>query len=277
MCASGQHGEEGLRSEGELRALDLALASPMLTDNTAVAGLLDGEFQVSGRYPDLTGQFHLATREAALTLSAGEEENGASERQPLALTLDGTLAQRRLEAEGEIALSDNGQLTLAGGWPLVEDAGEPEAHLKGQLQRLDWLQGLIPGVDKLQGQLDADLALAEGADRLRPEGELRLSRVSARIPAAGIELREGDGRLALDAGGQWQLEASAVSGDNPLHIDGEGALGDDGFIPRGEVRVSGDRVLLLDQPDRRALVSPDLRLTFDPQAFTLAGDLKANW
>jgi translocation and assembly module TamB len=72
-----------------------------------------------------------------------------------------------------------------------------------------------------------------------------------------------------DGGGEIDVEAEGRSGGGRLQAHGRLGLGEAG--PEGRITVSGEGFEVVDTPDARVLVSPDLALALEPDRLQLTG------
>ncbi len=208
---------------------------------------------------------------------------------PADVTLNATLARRRLSLQGRVRKAGGESARIEGTVPLILDLTTPELTLDpaGELAlRLDARANLatlisLLAIDQLvaTGRLEAYLALAGTPARPEVAGTLRLAdgRIEEErtgLVLTGLELaaRAADGVLVIDRlrardGARGRLEAS-----------GELRLPDDlpGPAARGYGKLNLRNFLLFDQPLGRAVVDADLELALAPGELRIGGRMRVD-
>jgi len=292
-CLAGPDGGElcvdatGRAASVVARALPNALASPWLPNGVALDGYTDASLAVDWSGPiDAT----LELRQRSMIVSAradDDREPGAeaaeSEDDDAAAPLDvaaelrdvavvAALTGGRLEADLGATLAATGdpirgELALS---PLAGD-GRIDGRLTARLTDLALVDALVDGVERLEGELDVELAVAGTLDAPELRGTAAVRSLAAALPPLGIEI--GEGRLSARAAGLNELvfDGTLCSG-GCVRLDGRLAAPNDRPW-RLDARVQGERFVLADLPDVRAVVSPALVVAVEPEAVRISGDL----
>ena len=150
-------------------------------------------------------------------------------------------------------------------WPLVGEVG-------GTLPALDFLPALFEGLDRVAGAVNLQLAIGGRLGRPDYRGQLQLRNGELDVVPVNLQLRQVQATLAL-APGELQLDGSARAGAGELRTQGRLTFGGNGPLT-GEIRVSGQQLLLADVPEARVVASPDLRFTLRDSGLQIAGTVQ---
>ncbi len=183
-----------------------------------------------------------------------------------ALDANGLAASVILDAgsAGNISghLAANGSGTINGAWPM---SGE----LRLQTQSLGFIDSYVAVVDRVSGQLDANLKLAGTLGAPVFNGELKVSHGEVDAYQINMALRE----LNLDArlnGTQLQ-----VHGDTKAGADGHGQI--NGVIdwrnalPYGQLHLTGENLRVVNIPEARVQASPDVYMKLNGHRIDVTG------
>src|SRR5690606_13723984 len=200
---------------------------------------------------------------ASVSSAAGGLRSTARSRRDLVgyrdLVLDAGFDPQRLPATLGAGLDGDGRVAarIATGW----DAYAP---LDGQLQlrtdALSWLELFSPDIVEPSGRLDVDLRLSGTRAQPLVGGDGRLQQFAAELPALGIGLQDGDVRLESQADGSARIVGSLSSGEGRLAVDG--SLDWRSTDTPLSLAVRGDRVLVSDTRQLRAIASPDVQVRY---------------
>ncbi|WP_201345581.1 translocation/assembly module TamB domain-containing protein [Thiohalobacter sp. COW1] len=220
----------------------------------------------------LRSEGRISLPEGTVAWDAGE----ARERLPHgAGELDWQLDTAGLQARARLGLLEqdelNAQLSLPGFRPGVAPATQTvTGSLRGDIRRLEVIELFVPAVTRVQGWLDIDSRIT--GSLAAPELRLgaRLQEAALWVPAAGIHVEDIAVELASAADGQLRLRGGARSGAGRIGLDGTLDLT---RLPdwRLQLDVQGEDFLVLDIPEARLPVSPDLELKVQPPRIDLAG------
>ncbi len=237
--------------------------------------------------------------EGSLTLEAHGDAAGANPwNGALAATLDKAGLQHRLlggrvesfslgngsvradfSAKGlhsQIALDAGAQGSIAGlieagnngaswrSWPVVG-----ELHL--QTQALGFIDSYVAQVDRVSGRLNADLKLGGTLTAPTINGELKVS--EAQVDAYQINLALRDLNFdALLRDSTLQLDGSATAGaEGRAHFNG--TLTWRAALPYGQLHLSGENLRVVNIPEARIQVSPDVNMKFSGRRIDVTGTI----
>jgi translocation and assembly module TamB len=272
----------------EARNLPSALAEPWLPADVRLAGKADIELDLDWSGP-LRGS--VMVRQPSLTVSttaprAPVEQAGA--RAPggdaarsgamqlaeiVGFELRGSLTEQALRASlmARLAATDDlieGDVTLAP--PSAE--GRLEGRLVASVTDLTVLDAFIDGVESLEGIVEAELTASGSPATPSLRGSIRVHSLRAELPPLGIAITNG--RLTADAEGMEdaRFEGEVCSGGcvtlvGRLRLPEQQAW-------RLDAELTGGRFELVDLPDFRAIVAPDLELRADAAEWQATGTLK---
>jgi translocation and assembly module TamB len=240
----------------------------------AITGAIDGKLEATlggdgalladGAFQLAPGRVRVQTEQGTRRLAHGGGD--------LALTVDtGGLAARLHFAapEGgdvaaELRLPALSALPLADPQPL-------RGRIRAALPDLGILAAWVPDLSSTAGRLEADLELTGTLEQPGLQGELALSDGAADIPLAGLELRQINLRAVSDPDqpDRMAITGGMVSGPGRLDVSGHLGLADQTL----DLQLQGDRLLVYDTPDARALLSTDLQVGWSDDTLKLRGRL----
>jgi translocation and assembly module TamB len=140
--------------------------------------------------------------------------------------------------------------------------------VKGSTRQLSLLPLLVDTIDNASGELALDFSAAGRVATPVLEGEARLAGGTLDFYQANLRLRELAATLRLEDT-SLTLDAAGKAGDGTLGVNGR--LGWRNRRLEGQMKVTGDRLLVANVPEARVLASPDLRFTVDGQRIDVEG------
>ena len=159
-------------------------------------------------------------------------------------------------------LAAHGSGAINGTWPL---SGE----LRLQTQSLGFIDSYVAEVDRVGGNLDANLTLGGTLEAPIFNGELKVS--SAEVDAYQINLALRD--LNFDArltGTELHLQ-----GDFKAGADGHAQFGGDvawrNGLPYGQLHLTGENLRVINIPEARVQASPDVHMKLDGHRIDVTG------
>lgn len=271
LCAAGDWPRRGVDIVGS--GLPWSLLAPYLPQRD------DGRPWVFNGNADLVASIRPAGAgwrgTAHVTSGRGGVRNSLRSRRDLVgyrdLVVDAQFDPRRITATLGAGLDDNGRLDarIATGW----DAYAPlDGSLRLRTDELTWMELLSPDIVEPTGRLDVDLQLAGTRAQPAIGGNGRLQGFATSLPALGIDLRDGDIRLAAQADGSARIAGSVRSGDGALHVDGtlDWRSADTPLV----LNVRGHDVLVSDTRQLRAVAAPDVVVRYRAgQALQVSGEV----
>lgn len=175
------------------------------------------------------------------------------------------------QAVGQLAV-DRGTLAFEAALP-VAGAALTERPLTGRVQiavpDLSFIGSLLPQVQDLRGALDGSFLLAGSVAAPSLQGSLDLSNGSARVAAAGIQLKDLTASVRGGNTGVLQLAARATSGGGVMTLAGTADFA--GGKPVVNLAIKGQDVQVADIADARVWVSPDLTYAQDAEGIRVNG------
>ena len=271
FCAAG---EQLLgRSEVELSAARVPLRA--LTAGLSSDTTFEGQVSLDLRAAAPAGEPWSASFIGALAdasvrhrLSGGRVESFNLGNGDVQATLDAAGLKASVGLDAGVAGNISGQAqargpgTISGSWPL-------QGELKLQTKSLGFIDSYVAQVDRVSGQLDANLTLAGTLGAPAFNGELRLSGAQIDAYQINLALRE----LNFDArlnGNVLQLDGSARAGaDGRARIAGELAWRDS--LPYGQLHLDGENLRVVNLPEARVQASPDVYMKVDGHRIDVTG------
>ena len=147
-------------------------------------------------------------------------------------------------------------------WPL---SGE----VRLQTHSLGFIDSYVAQVDRVSGQLDANLALTGTLAALGFNGDLKLTGAEVDAYQINLSLRELNFEARLKDT-VLQLNGSTRAGaDGHAQFDGELAWRE--LLPYGQLHLSGENLRVVNIPEARVQASPDVRMKFAGRRIDIAG------
>ena len=273
LCLDGSYKNGAADAALQLSSFDLSYLQSLLPPKVGVTGSVKGRAEIAfadalkgqAQFMFLPTQLVMTDQEAGdvelLNLATGELAARSSANE-LAVTLDWPLAT---EGEGvsvglkaELAHSDLEQSTIAG-------------YLRANTANLGAIEPFLPFAKSLKGRLDADLAISGTFAKPLPAGSIVLSEGQITLPDLGTQY---DGiRLELkgNQAQEFELLAKAESERGSIQIGGTTDLQSD--LVSAEMWLKGQSFVLANTQQAQVWVSPDIRLTANPERIRLKGAL----
>ena len=157
------------------------------------------------------------------------------------------------------ARNDGGSMRA---WPL-------RGEVRLQTHSLGFIDSYVAQVDRVAGQLDANLTLDGTPTALNLNGDLKLTDAEVDAYQINLSLRELNFEARLKDS-VLQLNGSTRAGaDGRAQFDGELAWRD--LLPYGQIHLSGDNLRVVNIPEARVQASPDVRMKFNGRRIDIAG------
>ncbi len=274
-CVSGDWQRQGpWHADAQLQNLALAQFTKALP-NVRVQGALNGTASASGQGEALSAELDL-------TPTAGVVRYRREDGDTLAVAYDHGEVSARLR-DNELTASAAMRLGKTGSvqaelqvQPLGPETPLAQSHLTGkahaELTELGLVSAFVPVVAETRGELHADLTLGGSVAQPTLAGEALLSNASVQVPQLGTEVKNI--RLAARGRGaqRIELQGSMESGSGTIDLNGEWRLDPAAGLPL-QLSVRGQHFLLIDLPDTRVFVSPDLQLALQGHDVAVSGTL----
>jgi translocation and assembly module TamB len=272
LCAalSRQHGRSqlGLHATNvPLRALTAGLSTATDFDGRVS---LDAQAEAVDAAAPWSGSINGTLADAALRhhLSGGRIESFSLGNGKVQAQLDagGLTASVGLDAGAAGNVTGHLEARNEGGalrnWPL-------NGALRLQTQALGFIDSYVAQVDRVSGQLDANLTLTGSLAALGLNGELKVTGAEVDAYQINLALRElnFDARLKDTV---LQFNGSTRAGaDGRAQFEGELAWRD--ALPYGQLHLSGENLRVINIPEARVQASPDVRMKFSGRRIDVSG------
>lgn len=258
-----------------------------LPEGWSTEGMISARVEADGQLNSERSRFQRLALNARAEVSGGRFSYSAQsdedtdlnyhiEESWVALTGD----QDSLRLDGKTRIDGQDSIILGGAIEQWQDE-TPVIDLKadGQLGSLAILQPLLPEVRDLNGSGQLHLRYSNRHDPADPAllGSVTLENSSLTVPASGT--RVTDWNLKLDATPKRiQLISQGTMGKGKFAINGDVTARElDGEPPiAAELTISGDNLLLVDQPDARFHASPNLTLKGEGLSWHLGGRVRVS-
>lgn len=266
LCLQGQWAQSGdFNGRVQLSNLTPDRFKRMLPDGMMLATSVGGEATVGGRIGGaLQGRINLNIAPGML----GMETDG----RPVRFTLNGgdlqaDLTDRALNARFGLDLAQTGQLRAA--LQAQDPFGTPRLNgrLDANITDLSVVSLFAPQVQKVTGQLRANVTAVGVPSKLALRGDIRLENAGASIPQAGIRLENLQLAAVSNEQGSLQLTGSVRSGPGQLRLSGQ----IDPLKPQLNLTVQGENFQALQTTDLQVQLSPDLTLDITRQQARIDG------
>jgi len=237
--------------------LDSVQLGPLIPGEASIQGVLGAECAVEGTPAAPEIRFELRPSDGRIRLDQGERPFQVAYREA---RIVGRFADNLGTAALGFALGGNrhadGRFSLGA---LQDGRRVLAGQLRASFPDLALLEGFVPALETVQGQLAVDVSLGGTLDQPSLAGSLVVRQASARVPDAGIVLKDIGLRVEGDQGGPLQVEAGAESGSRRSDIEGEVEPFNSGGA-RLELAVRGTDFEALRLPEARIVLAPDLVL-----------------
>jgi translocation and assembly module TamB len=277
LCAAARVQPDGaLSASYSFEKVPLGLANAFAPE--AMPGQLRGELAGRGAVKrgadgQWLGDARIESAEARLVMRDDEPGISALGQRTWLLyqDLDVTARLRGNEATADVtaALQDGGTLDAKlQAHNLMAEAPGLGGTINASLPTLAPFTGFVPGIANLDGAVSAQIRL--GGTFTAPEvtGTVDATRLQADLGEIGIELRDGRVQAAAKRGGGFVLAASVASGKGHLELAGT-------MSARGDIdaTILGQNFQAADIPAANVIFTPNLKLTGDPKAYLLTGEV----
>lgn len=254
----------------ELSDLPLGFVDYLVVSPLRLDGRLDGNLHLEGIGPEFAIEAELRS-EGGSFLVLGQEQtpDPVSYRQ---LSIAAEMQNQILNADASVLLGETSRAVAQGQLDFGSDQPQVDAELMLDMESIQWLEGVVTQIDSVSGNLVLNLNL-DGPIRnpsIRANGGL--GEASFIVPQAGIELSAVGVDIQAEGNNRIEVTASALSGG--------GQIGIEGVIDASEwqnltaqFQIEGDSFQVLDRPDMRLVINPELQVTYSPELLDISGNL----
>lgn len=270
LCVALNFNDDTIKLNGDIQGLSLNRFSAGLPPGSSLQGKVDSEFNVAGKLDQLTGQFALTAAPILIHYQAGVDE--AALEHHASLSANASLKDNQIRSEMAFVIAEvgsmNGTLNTRG----LDPGSAIEGSVSSQFDNLLWLGGFFPELEKLDGSLNADLAINGSVAAPALVGAVGLDNLHMQLPAIGLALNSGSASLHLANAGDWQLDAGISSGAGRINLIGQGVF-EPSNGPTGNIAISGENFTAVDLADAKVLISPDINISLAAELIKIRGSL----
>lgn len=261
----------GASLQGAVRDLQWSTLDPWLPDGLSIAGPLDIDF--SGRYLAPAGDLQAElTIPPAQGLARFDLEDGREQLLPFRdLRAEARFAAQRLDLRFGLSFLEEGNVSGSIALIPAEQGYRWDGQVDARLENLQWLALLTPELQQTQGRLGGRLLLSGPLQTPVVQGELWLLDASALVPEAGLVFAVPELRAQILSVEQILLSGRIRSENHEIFLNGEGGLRSG--RPQASVRLHGERFLVVNRPELRAEIRPDLQVQWHPERLRVRGQV----
>ncbi len=262
LCLSA-NGSPGGQLDGSLSLTDwpLAAAQPWLAEELALSGPLSARGRFSSTAGDLEAELKIELPQGAVRYR--DEDNVDHEQ---AFNIDEAHVayhHDRLEGRFRLALGQQDSIgaEITAGAPGPLGSRNLNGALRARIVDLQLFDGLLPDIDRLEGALTAELAIAGNSELPVVSGNAQWSDGQFAVPRLGAEFRNINVSVqsTADSPERLLLTAALESGEGRMkghgHLD---LLPNQGFPL--QLDVTGEQFRLVRLPEAEIAVSPTLTI-----------------
>jgi len=275
LCLQGERAADKLAAVVDLKALSLEYLRPLLPANIALHGDIAAHATLEQRgdaEPVVDAGIDAEGVELLTSEATGQPDTRLLALQPSRLMLDygpsGLHANVSMPFVGEGGISGEAQVDPG-------SASLNERPLRGglalDLRDLAFLAALSPEIERAVGALSGKVDLAGSLGEPLPEGELRLENAELQLVTPGLDIRNIILQARTTGPAALEFEGGARSGEGELTLSGTAQL--DGPQTRADIAIDGEAFQVVDTPDARVMVSPDLAIAVRDTGVRISGEV----
>jgi translocation and assembly module TamB len=270
ICGNANLDNGSIRADGHIDSFSLDRFAAGLPAGATLTGTLNSRFSISGKSDDLNGELGLGSGPIRIAYQANEEQDAIEYL--ATLSTKANIEHNKLKANALFNIDDVGSIKANINTSGLKASSELTGSINGGFSNLRWIGGLFPQLEKLDGELSANIITAGQISAPIADGKLSLSDVKMELPELGLSLKDANANINFDSRGPWQLNSHIRSGDGILAINGQGTLGGNAGVT-GDIRISGENITALDRSDAFVLISPDISASLAPELIKIRGTL----
>ncbi|GAB4334894.1 MAG: hypothetical protein Kow0089_04350 [Desulfobulbaceae bacterium] len=277
VCAEGKYAAEGnWNGDVVISSLPVSLFPALKKRFREVRGRLDGTASLRGIDSTVTaGGLDLTTDGLAVLLEPGEaaaREISWKQNRILA-----TYRDRAAELELQSVLSDGGTINVTAGltdldiYPFSGNRADVQGHIRFAMEDLQPVNALSFPLAQVTGRLRGEVDVSGKLGRPEFKGELLLEKGTVTVPSLGTGLTD----VRVDVEGRkdrLNFTLRGNSGGGALEAEGDWTP-TDSDAPSLQVRVMGEHVEMVNLPEAKVRVSPELAVKIGKDRAELAGDI----
>lgn len=288
LCADGKWSAANgvvISSKGQLKKIPLAMAKPWLPDTLDLAGVIDGDFDISMMNGKPIGVLDIRLPDSHIAIKS-EMKKGQASNNPSAkaeiLYYTNTRAKIILanspdqaKVTASVDLKGRGQLRVDGRIDLATDIQQSRLNLNTSIKVPDihWMQEFSNDISELKGHLDADIEMKGTIVKPRITGSVQLKEGAFYLPETGAKIQAVHLSIKTNQADQMVMTGTLTAGQGALHANGHLLMGN---LPKwtADLTLKGERLLLMDTYEVQAQVSPDLKIKASPDLIAITGMIK---
>jgi translocation and assembly module TamB len=270
LCFGGQWSDQGPAGfQAEAQDISLDVIRLFVDMDWAFTHRLEGTFhwsQLPGKRASAQAQFALSPGELLFEDAGTDIETGPGVFQ--FRISEGDLHSGKLE----IPIPGTGGIDVDFSIPHIADGADAQliAHVVLDLKDISALGLLIPHIDAIAGELNADIKVGGTVSDPQLTGHATLVRGQLENFATGMQISD----ITL-AGSVYQYDHTVMNGTFKAG-EGRGRIkADVRFVdflhPEIKLELNGDRLLLVNVPDLHLVANPDIEVEWKPGLLNLGG------
>lgn len=153
---------------------------------------------------------------------------------------------------------------------------DADQQLQGMLELdfddLGWLEGIVPQLSNVTGELSGRMELAGTLEEPRINGDINLTDAGLNVPALALNVHSLETSISSTNADRFVLTGYAESGEGSLNFSSEI---DQPFSENRQIdlRIAGENFSIANLPELQFSITPDLRLRGSQQGINLSGQL----
>ena len=272
LCMNVDVDQQGLMGNA---ALDLAVPAairPWLPEELQVDGQLLAKADIKVKGHQASGSLQAHINQGEVRLIRPDEQEPI--RMPIeTLQLDAELENQKLSSKLTLQSSRLGQGTASA--QLDINPQQPLLDLSAQLQgiHLDFIQPLVPQLSELQGVVGINLQASGVATAPDLTGRVDIQDLQLQSSVVPVTVDKLDAALVFD-GDHGNLSGALRSGKGKAELSGGFTRKAAGW--QAQVRVKGKNIPVVQPPDIRFELEPDISLSMNADSILVTGSVLAN-
>lgn len=154
----------------------------------------------------------------------------------------------------------------------VTPGGALDGQIAVQFDALQWVEALVPALTQVEGRLSGLATLAGTVNEPQVGGTLTLRDGALQVPALGLQLQNLSASLSSDNSERLTIQGQATSGTGTLEFstDIDAPLSEERQL---RLSLQGENVTLVERPELRMAISPDLTVNANARGVDITGTL----
>lgn len=276
VCTKLERSGESWRSELQLGQFPLQLLDRWLPSGLKLDGRVDAQADVTLEANQLMGKVDMDLLPGMINYPLIEGEHKQWHYQSGKIRL--SLTQQGLQSLAEISFSGDESIQASFAMPganlLALDLRQQpiQGQAKLTLHKLDFIDLMLPEVQKFQGTAKLNISLAGLFDQPRIKGRVELQQGSLSIPRLGLKIAQLELTGRSDGPDKVNFTLSGVSGDGKLEVQGFTLLDKQSGWPT-EMTIKGSNFEVSHIPEARVTASPDISIKLRLHHVEITGEV----